>query len=668
MHRIDRPPVSWFLLAFAAIATVLVYWVGLSGPFVLDDQGNLYAIPDWLDGRLGLDTLLFERGAGMFGRPLAMGTLAFNAWAGGYSPFAFKLGNLLVHLAIGATIFGFLRALLKHDPLLHTRAALVAALIASLWLLHPLHASTVLYAVQRMAQLSTLMVLLGVWLYLALRERLQRGPSVPAAVGLLMGVPAMTVLAFLGKENGILLPLLCAVLELVWFRGPRPRPVRIFHGLFVLLPALAAIAAIAVVPERIVGGFAGREFTLVERLLSQGRVLCDYLWKLGVPNPPRMGVYADDFPVSTSLLSPPTTLIAFLVLFAISGVAWRSRKRLPAVCFGWFFFLAAHSLEAGIIPLELYFEHRNYLPSVGALLVLVVLAITVGDKLATLGIRTGRIGIVLVLGVLAVLALGAHGRARVWRSDVLIAESSLLAHPFSLRANVAVMTAAIRHGDRKRANEALERLLVSPQPRHRSLAHSYRLLVECELDHRGRPEDLEAFTTQTPIPLTLAELQPFELIYQVTRKRACHPLTDLDFGHALVELADRAATHGNRSGDHLRLRYQAASFLVRSRAWKAALPQARSAWHPGAKPFIAAPLVLAQLNSRDHVGAEKTLREAELRAEPSNAEDQMNLRWLRRQIESAKAGKAQNSATTTAGRFGANMPVSSKPTPDTAPP
>lgn len=633
------------LLAAVSLLAVLAYWTGLHGPFLLDDNANLEAIPEWLAGNLGLNSLLFERGAGVLGRPLSMASFAFNAWLGGYTPFSLKLGNLVVHLLCGWAIFGLLTRLLLRDPNMRARASLFAAVIAAIWLLHPLHASTVLYAVQRMAQLSTLFILLGLWLYVALRERLQREPSIPAAAGLLLGVPAMTVLAFLSKENGILLPLLCAVVELSYFSGnKRPAPVRAFHVLYVLFPALAGTALFALRPERIIGGYAGRDFTFLQRMLSQPRALCDYLWKLVAPNPPRMGVYTDDFVASTGPFTPATTFVAILVLFVISIAAWHWRKTLPGLFFGWFFFLAAHALEAGPIPLELYFEHRNYLPSVGILVALVALAVTAGQALARIGMRPGRIGAVLTVGVLTVLAFGAHGRAQVWRSARLIAESSLLAHPLSFRANTAVMTSSFRDGDRDSARSAIERLISSPQARHRSLGHSFRLLAECEFDHRGRLEDLEAFVSQSPLPLTLAEAQPFSLIYHATAKRGCGEVTDPIIGHALARLADRAKTNADTDRIKIGIRYQSASFLLRAKQWAPALQQAKLAWQPNSDPPVALPLVLSQLHTGDIKGAKQTLRELEARADLSNAKEKSNIDWLREQIKSAELAQSTKPA------------------------
>jgi hypothetical protein len=624
------------LVSIAAVVAVMAYWIGLRGPFILDDQANLSAIPEWLAGRLGLASLMFDRGAGVLGRPVSMASLALNAWIGGYSPYSFKLGNLIVHLLCGAAIFGLLRRMLSLKASLHPHAAQVAAVTSAIWLLHPLHASTVLYAVQRMAQVSTLLTLLGLGLYLLARERLTRAPSPVATSAILLGVPAITALAFLGKENGALLPLLCCVLELSWFRDrPRPWPAAMFVWGYVLVPALLALLGMALAPARFLGGYIGRDFTLYERVLSQGRALCDYIWKLAAPDPAQMGVYTDDFPISTGWMEPPTTLASVAVLVALTAAAWRVRNRLPAVCFGWFFFLAAHAVESTILPLELYFEHRNYLPSVGLLIALVSLTAFVGDVMAHKGIRTERIAVIFLPCVLLVLTFGTHGRARVWADERLIAESSLLAHPHSLRANVALMTTALRYGDRARASGALEAILTSPVARHRSLGHAFRLLTECQLDHKGRPDDLQAFVEQTPLPLTVDEQQPFYLLYAVTADQPCQPFTDRDFGEALARLTDRSVAHYGAAGDRWHLRYQAASYLLRARDWHGALTQARLGWRPEAAPPAAMPLVLAQLRTGDLRGAKQTMREVTVRADPTNFQEQAALRWLREQVESA---------------------------------
>jgi protein O-mannosyl-transferase len=204
---------AWLLLAMAI--TVVVYWVGLSGPFVLDDQYNLEILQRWKEGEATLHAVLFDGRSGMFGRPFAFATLALGAGLGGYAPFVFKLGNLIVHLLIGGVVFALIRRIALRDPHMAGRAGTIAVLVATLWLLHPLNVGTVLYAIQRMAQLSVLCMLAGMWLYLAMRNRITtRSDDRSAVATLFIGIPLLLVTGFLSKENALLLPALCLVLEL----------------------------------------------------------------------------------------------------------------------------------------------------------------------------------------------------------------------------------------------------------------------------------------------------------------------------------------------------------------------------------------------------------------------------------------------------------------------
>lgn len=626
------------VLTAALSATVLAYWAGLNGPFLLDDDANLSSLAPWLEGKLGLDAILFERGGGVFGRPVSMALFALNAWLGGYTPFSLKLGNLIVHLLCGLTLFGLLQALLKHDPRLQSRATLYSSIIAAIWLLHPLHASTVLYVVQRMAQLSTLLTLAGLWVYVVLRERLQRGPSIRASIGLLLGIPSLTILAFLAKENGALLPLLCTVLEFSYFRSYRcPATVKSFHIGYVLLPFLIGLIGFALNPERITGGYELRDFTLYERLISQGRVLCDYLWKLVAPNPPLMGIYTDDFAASTGLFSPPTTVICILLLAGFSYAAWRLRAQWPSVFFGWFLFLAAHALEAGPISLELYFEHRNYLPSVGILLALVALGHEAGVWLSGRHMRPSRIAIIVLPALLLLLALGAHGRARVWSDRLLIAESSLEAHPQSMRAAAEVLLNSLNVGDRKRADAVVAQLLDSPLARNKARAHLYRLFLACMFDHRSNPADLQAFIDSVPLPLQLEEAKPFGTIQGMVARNECAPLDNQTLGIALTRLADKAPMQADHVRAKILLRYYAAQAFVASRDWPAGVEQGRLAWQSNAEAGIAGPLLLSQLGIGDFRGAEITYEEVRRRSDPNNAEEQAGLRWIRQEMEAAQA-------------------------------
>jgi hypothetical protein len=106
------------------------------------------------------------------------------------------------------------------------------------------------------------------------------------------------------KENAALLPLSILLVEFIFFRDCRdPREIR----LLVLLLATTAVAVIALGtvafgnPFGFLNGYPNRTFTPLQRLLTESRVLVQYLSQIFYPVPTRLSLY-HDVTVSTSLL------------------------------------------------------------------------------------------------------------------------------------------------------------------------------------------------------------------------------------------------------------------------------------------------------------------------------------------------------------------------------
>lgn len=70
-----------------------------------------------------------------------------------------------------------------------------------------------------------------------------------------------------------------------------------------------------------------------------------------------------DILVSHSLINPPTTIIAIFTVLIILGLAIMKSKKWPFISYCIIFFFINHLIESSIFPLELIFEHRNYIPS-----------------------------------------------------------------------------------------------------------------------------------------------------------------------------------------------------------------------------------------------------------------------------------------------------------------
>lgn len=177
------------------------------------------------------------------------------------------------------------------------------------------------------------------------------------------------------------------------------------------------------------GALAGRDFTLAQRLLTEPRVVLDYLhWTL-LPNPMVLSLYHDEIVKSTGLLTPWTTLGSMALLAALLVIAvWlRNRRPLVSLGIGWFF--AGQLLTATIVPLELVYEQRMYFSSIGVLLAAGALLLGLRWKIA-LPILRGF----LVAAALLWFAAATNLRAREWSNPLRLAIAEADRHPESARA------------------------------------------------------------------------------------------------------------------------------------------------------------------------------------------------------------------------------------------
>ncbi|HEX9626854.1 MAG TPA: hypothetical protein VGA00_07965 [Acidiferrobacterales bacterium] len=439
----DRRTVIRALIFLVAVAlTVTAYYRGLSGDYIFDDFPNLLQNKQIHIDSLDLDSLkaaAFSSGSGMLRRPVSMTSFALNYYFFGIKPFSFKLVNLVIHLLTGASLFWLASLLLHafrriHRPALPDHRIYWTALAASaVWMLHPLNLTGVLFVAQRMASLAALFTVLGLCLYVLGRLRLWEGR--PGLSLILSALLVFGLLAVLSKENGALLPLYMFVVEFTVF-GFRAhdnrwsKPVIVFFVIVLALPAVGALLWMIIDPERFLYGYAVRSFTPWERLLTEARVLVFYLKLILAPSLGELGLYHDDFMISTSLFKPISTLFAVIALFAalLSSVLWRRKIPILSLAVMWFF--AGHILESTILPLEIAFEHRNYLAGFGIMFALVYLLLN--------GASTGALHRLFPLALVALIAALftlTWLRAGQWSNNVDQAIHEVRHHPESVRAN-----------------------------------------------------------------------------------------------------------------------------------------------------------------------------------------------------------------------------------------
>ncbi len=430
------------VLLFCIIAIAIACYVpGLTGHFIFDDGINIRINPFLQIDRLDFSALwqaASSGGARPLSRPISMASFAVDYYFFGMDPYYFKATNLAIHVINGLLVFVLVKLLLS----LHLRirgaaddntASWIGLAVAAIWLLHPFNLTGVLYVVQRMTSLAALFTLAGLALYLYGRRSLLDGKrSGLVAIGAALFV--FTPFASLCKESGALLPLLILVTEATLLRWSTPdrgsrRMLAAIVGLSVAVPLLLGLFYVLRNPDLILGGYAWRDFSLIERLLTEARVLWFYLHMIVLPNLGEMGLNHDDFLISRGLLSPWTTLPAVAGLLLLAAGAFALRNKQPLITFGIAFFFAGHAMESTIIPLELVFEHRNYLPMLGILIPLAYY--TLNSQLHLPSARVRRTVFFLLLAMFAGLTAA---RAQQWGDTLLMRMLEVERHPRSVRA------------------------------------------------------------------------------------------------------------------------------------------------------------------------------------------------------------------------------------------
>lgn len=450
-----------FGLLAAFSLTAICYWPSLDGPFLFDDIPNLEPMGErggLIAAEQYLEFIATPR-SGPLGRPLSLASFTLNASTWPTDPRPFRITNLVIHLVNGMLIFLFTRRIFSiyQHPLTADKLALMCT---AMWLLHPLLVSTTAYIVQRMTMLCTLFTLAGLLCYLRGRSQLPRFPF-RGWLWIIGGMSGFGLLALLSKESAILLPLYALTIELTVFGSIKTNSRhRTWLLAMLVIPLVVSISVVVAGWDSISSGFEFRSFTLAERLMTEAVVVVDYLGQIVAPRLSGLGIIHDDYPVSTGLMQPASTLISLLIIVSLAGLAIAARKTLPLVSLGVLWFFAGHSLEAGPFPLELYFEHRNYLPLLGPLIVAAALLQLVKHKMQ----RVLLFGVALFI---AVESLMTWQSAATWGSESRFMRTALIEHPNSLRAQQFYVNQLIVSGHYSEALSAQERLALK-MPDHTS--------------------------------------------------------------------------------------------------------------------------------------------------------------------------------------------------------
>jgi tetratricopeptide (TPR) repeat protein len=323
--------------------------------------------------------------------------------------------NVLLHAANGILLLAALYRL--------TGALARSAVVAALFVVHPLHVESVAWVSERKDVLSTLFGLaaLAVWAGYARR----------GGLGRYVATAALFALSLLAKPMWVTLPFLLLLLD--WWplaRAPRGGgPGALWPLAREKLPlfALAVLSSAATYWAQSRGGAVNtlQAIPLLARFENAAVAYAVYLrqtvWPSGL---------AAFYPHPKSGIDPTSVLAALALLAAASLAVWRAAPHRPYLAVGWLWYLGMLVPVIGLVQVgsQSHADRYTYVPLVG----IFILAVWgIGDLAAAPRARAGgasalaRPPAIAACAAVAALAIGARGQAATWRTNRALFEHAL---------------------------------------------------------------------------------------------------------------------------------------------------------------------------------------------------------------------------------------------------
>lgn len=442
-----------FLLIVSVIITI--YSNTLSAEFVFDDYKTI------INNRLVREVNLQNLWKSNPRRFVSYISFAINYQMGGLEVFWYHATNITIHLLTGISLFVFLKLLIK-TPLLREKFKIykkLPFLVSLIFVVHPVQTQSVTYITQRMASMAALFYILALTFVLKASLIRQNQPTHKKDFwgnakfsAFIISSVIFSIMAFLTKENTYTLPIAILLIQYLFFSSS-------LKGLLKKSLVAAPILVIALLiasasytrwiqlgelnwkallstqtlynPLGILSGFSW------SYLLTQFKVIIYYIKVLFLPISQNLDY---DFPMSKSILEPATFISLSLILTIIFAAIFLLKKY-RLITFGVLFFFLTLSIESSIFPLnDVIYEHRLYLPSMGAIIAVICIYCEFEHFIAKhtrfTKIRKAsviRIFRLLIFSAILLLSIATISRNRIWNTQISIWADTIVKSPNKAR-------------------------------------------------------------------------------------------------------------------------------------------------------------------------------------------------------------------------------------------
>jgi tetratricopeptide (TPR) repeat protein len=427
-------------------------------PNIVSNQNNHAQNLSWKE----LKKSFYSPDTNKLSRPVANLTFAINYYFSGLNTRSYHIINIFIHITASWFAYLLFRNTLQlylsnnHRIQYVTRVEDIALLGAVLWAIHPIQTQAVTYIVQRMTSLAAMFCMMAFYFYL----RFRKSDELVSKTTSFVIMSFCFLLALGSKENAILLPITVAGYEVAFFRTSFFSSKK-YSGILILLILLILtflfLPSISDKLSSVFEVYQSRTFTPLERLLTQPFLLLRYIFLIFYPLSNFL-VLETDIIAFKGLFDPfwallPILFITSLFLFGIVNL-----KKFPLVSFAIFYYFVGHLIESSVIPLELYFEHRNYLPS---LFIFFALSYYLFKLIHFYKVQNKTfIRNLIIFGLMIILigeGNGTYLRNDVWQDEITLHTDTINKFPDNPRPYVAIAVEKITANQYDDAIEFLQK-------------------------------------------------------------------------------------------------------------------------------------------------------------------------------------------------------------------
>ncbi len=476
-HTVKR-----YIFAFSSlfILLCLAYGNSFQGTWVFDDHHDIlqnkiissFSLPDFFRTYI----------ADHFSRPIAILSFFLNYRIGGYDIYGYHIVNFTIHYV--ATLFVFLFVYKTMSlPLLAAKyreyAYSIAFLTSVFWCTSPLHVTAVTFITQRYTSLAGMFYFMAMFFFVQGRTATLNNTS--SAIWQYIFCAISAVMAFLTKENAAMLPVILYFYDLLLIRGANQENVR--KDMKRMIWPLTGLLLVGIFYLTTTGfplDYKVYNFTLTEKLLTEPRIVLFYLSLLIYPVSTRL-TFDHDYILSTSLFTPWTTGVSILIILGFIVCAFITARKKPLVAFCILFFFLNHIIESSIIPIEIIWEYRNYVPSLSFFILLVLFLLWTLQFF-----RNKKMIFYMISGCIIVLIIAqadtVHRRNTLFYSEKMLWIDSALKSPGLSRPYTNLALLYFQEGNIKKAlEEARKAVSLNKHPNDHASATMYTNLATYQI-------------------------------------------------------------------------------------------------------------------------------------------------------------------------------------------